>query len=801
MADFPESYKDPTYTSLDSKNEQKYGLPSGLISAIRTEGEKTDASKVSSAGARTPYQFTPATRRGILDKYGIDVYLSPENASEGAAILLRDSLKRNNNDPEMAVREYHGGTNRDAWGKVNDAYWSRVGGALQSAKIQDLSKQFGEWMNSNAATGGTPGMPQAQAPQVSQGQGTNVADKSNGNLEKDFSAWMEAGYNRPPDEQVDRITQSALNPGQSYQPQPVPVPQTLGDKLIGTGEAALNLGTGATSGLLGMVGGGLASLPELIARNDIPQSEKDRLFQEAAAKGGQALTYQPRTDAGRDIAKAGGELLQETVPAIPLVAELGLASAAARAAGGAALDVAPGVIKGAANAAKQAPARVMEMVRGPTDNQATATAGTQGSVGAAGADAAMQRVQRAQDLPVPIDLTKGQAERSFEGQRFERETAKNLELGAPIRDRFEQQQQQFVQNMDSFIDATGAEAPNLREAGTAVYKSLRDRAARDKAEIRSAYKAAEKAGELRDPVAVDPVINLINQSAPAEALAPIVNGAKKEAVRLGLASVDDTGNLVAREGTLNDVEALRKFINKNAGTDPTNIKYASDLKRQIDLATENAGGDIYRSARRLRENFINRFENRSVISRILETKRGTNDRQVAFEDVFNHSILNGSLDDARAVRNVLTTSGADGVQAWKELQGQTLQYLKDQATRSSQMDSRSNPVISAAGLDRAVKSLDREGKLDFIFTKRGAQKIRDLNDIAKDLVTSPPGSVNHSNTASVLSAAFDMMLSGASGFPAPVASGIRVISQRIKDKNLRRQIQEALTYSQRTLRK
>lgn len=148
---FPEKYNDPLYASLDAKTEEKLGLPVGLLSSIRTNGERTDHSKVSSAGATTSYQFIPATRQAILKKYGLDVTLSPENASEGAGLLLQESLKRNNNDPAAAVGEYVGGIDRSNWGKTTNAYINRVMVGQQAKKVDELSSGFAAFMKANPA--------------------------------------------------------------------------------------------------------------------------------------------------------------------------------------------------------------------------------------------------------------------------------------------------------------------------------------------------------------------------------------------------------------------------------------------------------------------------------------------------------------------------------------------------------------------------------------------------------------------------------------------------------------------------
>lgn len=134
-SEFPTSYKDPTYASLDSATEQKLGLPTGLLSAIRTRGERTNHDQISEAGASTVYQIIPATRKAAIDKWGIDPMLSPQNASEVAGLLLKDSLTRNQGDPKLAVAEYIGGTDRANWGPRTRSYVQRVVGAAPPPPI------------------------------------------------------------------------------------------------------------------------------------------------------------------------------------------------------------------------------------------------------------------------------------------------------------------------------------------------------------------------------------------------------------------------------------------------------------------------------------------------------------------------------------------------------------------------------------------------------------------------------------------------------------------------------------------
>jgi NADPH-dependent 2,4-dienoyl-CoA reductase/sulfur reductase-like enzyme len=93
---------------------------------------------------------------------------------------------------------------------------------------------------------------------------------------------------------------------------------------------------------------------------------------------------------------------------------------------------------------------------------------------------------------------------------------------------------------------------------------------------------------------------------------------------------------------------------------------------------------------------------------------------------------------------------------------------------------------------RAIQKLAKEENLDFIFDKQTAQKIRDINDLAKDVYTSPPGSVNSSNTASVLLGLLDTAVSGLSGMPLPISTTINYSRQKLKSRALKKKVENAL---------
>lgn len=429
----------------------------------------------------------------------------------------------------------------------------------------------------------------------------------------------------------------------------------------------------------------------------------------------------------------------------------------------------------------------------------TPTPGTPASGGAAGVDMATLRQAKADELPVPIKLTEGQKTRQFEDVRFERETAKLPEVGEPLRERFAQQNQQLRQNLDAFIDMTGAQAGESefrRATGMAVNEALRSRAARDKARIRVLYKEAEKAGELASPANLSPIADYLNQNRAGRSSAPIMGTFAEElkVQGVGSGSLAD-GTLQIGEVSLGQAEALRKAINRFVkSNDPNDVRVASELKQLIDTQTEGLGGNLYQQARAARARYAADYENIGLVKNLLGFKRGTTDRAIALEEVLNRSIIDPgtSLDTVRQIRRLLQTEGPKGMQAWKELQGGTLQYIKEEALRNVAPDQFGNRIVSPAQLDRVITQLDKTGKLDFVFGKKGAEQLRTINDVAKDVLTVPPGTVNTSNTASVLAGLMDVAISGTSGVPAPVMTSFRLMTKGIKDAKTRARVKRAL---------
>ncbi len=424
-------------------------------------------------------------------------------------------------------------------------------------------------------------------------------------------------------------------------------------------------------------------------------------------------------------------------------------------------------------------------------------AASPGSVGAAGTDIETQRRERARSLPVGIELTKGQASRDFEQTQFERETAKDGKTGAKLRETFAEQNDRVRANLDALFELTGAEMPDVRGAGKRVVDAVAKRAAEVKAEVDAEYQRAREAGEMAEEVDTTALVTKLRDIEPSATNAGVIKTAQAELIRLGGAERAEDGSLVPGKLSVDALEELRKTVGVGGRKDDTNAHFAREIKSAIDMATAKAGGDIYRSARAKYRAYAEEFKNRKIVADLITTKRGTDERRVALEDVHKRTIKDGSVDEITKLRDTLRGAGLDGQQAWRELQGQTIAEIRDAALKNTARNERGAKVVSHAGMNRVVQTLDKDGKLDLVFGKKGAELLRDLNDLAADVYTAPPGSVNFSNTASALRNLFDNLVTyGVSGLPVPAREVMGQIGRMLRSRGLRKRVDEAVPASQ-----
>ena len=248
--------------------------------------------------------------------------------------------------------------------------------------------------------------------------------------------------------------------------------------------------------------------------------------------------------------------------------------------------------------------------------------------------------------------------------------------------------------------------------------------------------------------------------------------------------------------TIRALEDVRKSINKAVQPGTPNEGYGIAIKNMIDDTTEGVGGDLYKEARRLRIEQGDKFEKRAIVARLVSNIKNMADRKVPADRVFQSVILNESPENIKFLRQTLNNLGDDGKQAWSELQAATLRHIQEKATSNVNLTSENLPVVSAAQLNKVVSELDKNGRLDMIFTPKMAQQVRDLRDVVQYINTVPPGtSANNSGTARTIMAMLGeggLTAWATGGIPVPVITGLKLIRDQVKDAKIKKQISRSL---------
>lgn len=474
---------------------------------------------------------------------------------------------------------------------------------------------------------------------------------------------------------------------------------------------------------------------------------------EAAAKTVSDQFYQPRTETGPEIVDAMGKALN----ALPPVIGGGLGQSLST------------TIGPASNQLRAIAAPQLAKVTTPVAN---ALANLQPSkpmvgMGAASTKEDLLRAERAQNQN--IRLTKGEQQQDLAQLQFESETAKNFPdtVGKPLLEAKAGQKNDILRRIDTMAEQTGAQSAyadseGYRKLGTLVDKELVAAYEKKKGKVDAAYQKARDSGETKAVVNTKAIDDWLSNHA-AEALSiPEINSIK--------AKLAEFKALKNGQVTVDDIESIYQVAGKLGKPGETSGKYMKEVKKVLDQVSEGAGGDLYKAARTQRRELAKQFDDNLRVAELLGTKAGYADRKVALDDVFKHIVLDGSKEQMQNVAILLKKAGPEGQQAWAEVQGQTIQHMKDQLTKNT------SGQLSYDKLKKTIDSLDREGKLSYLFGKTGRDKIIDFGETVKDALVKPPGAVNYSNSASAMVRFFDTLEKTKLPFTEMAADAARVRS-------------------------
>jgi hypothetical protein len=536
----------------------------------------------------------------------------------------------------------------------------------------------------------------------------------------------------------------------------------LRDRIMGVIETPLALGaTLAGSAISPFVG-----IAGTLASGKYGTQEGIRAGEEAM----KAVQYQPRTQTAREALGAVGEFLQPVTGALPPT--LGATGATLNA-------LAPAVAMQANALARPAIRQAAVPVQNALANVMTREQPVMPGVGAASTGEDLMRQQRLNQFGIRAKL--GERTKNLQQQQFESEVERGVITGISEEAKTQLQEQMklfeagkqkdIIRNFERMTSEVGSEIAdpeNIRAVGKLVDKALNDEYTKKYNVYKSLYAQADNAGETLQQVPYQSLLDYINTKTPTARgkLDPILDSVAES---LEMNDPGKTGTITVRA-----LEDIYQQIGKVKGS-----ASAPEMKNIITQMGEGAGGELYQKARAARAQLAKEFEDVRRVDKLLGTKAGYADRQVALDDVFKYVVLDGSLEEMRTVTKLLKKGGKEGEQAYAELKGQTIQHMKDMLIKSDQPSFRN--------LNTLVNQLDAEDKLVYMFGKKGRDEIMDLRDAIKDVLVKEPGAVNYSNTSGAVLRGLEALQSLRFPGAKPAAEAVRTMEVKGKVKEALKQ--------------
>lgn len=420
---------------------------------------------------------------------------------------------------------------------------------------------------------------------------------------------------------------------------------------------------------------------------------------------------------------------------------------------------------------------------------------------------AAERVRRAESLQPPLKLSKGQKERDAVQLRKEENLAQT-DAGRDIRYLQEAQNKALIDNLDAMRESTGGRTkgeptgqsvaqkrnvsdPNTKEGALAM-------ASRKSSEnVGSLYRKADNSSEGLQQVDPQPLVDWIVENEVSAGVARSIDAVKKDLVRKGIIKEVDGDIVVQRAPTLREMEKIRQLAVQLGKTYDADGHAMSSYKKVIDQTAEGAGGDLYAAARQARRKHAAEYENPRLIADLLsDTEKG---RKVAFEKVWQKTVIGGSIKDLELLQNTLLkhpdkSVRAAGKKAWRDMAGETVEYIRDEATKSVAPDSAGNPNLSPAALKRAIDRIGNK-KLELLIGPEATRRLNDIALVAADTKTLPPWK-GGSTTAPNLLATFDKVLNRLPIAGPTVKTGISMAAKAYEESKAPKRVQEALAPAQ-----
>jgi hypothetical protein len=362
---------------------------------------------------------------------------------------------------------------------------------------------------------------------------------------------------------------------------------------------------------------------------------------------------------------------------------------------------------------------------------------------------------------IKSEPTKGQASRDFAQMQFEQEMAKNSATGAPLRQRFSEQNKALLNSVDEVVGKMGGNVDEAFQAGSSAGKALRTKnKALDRAVSRKYRAVAKEIGEDGE-IAFPNLVTTLENSMDYIGVSPAIGVLRKRMVSYGIIKSETDDIINIGRLTVKRAELLRREINQLAdGADKTTKLKLGYFRDALDKdVLEYAGKDSFSAARKMASKRFAEFENKDtagIVKKIV-------DSSIADDDVFQKVVVNGKLRDLQKVKQSLTTGSKSavkrGTQAWNDLRAATVRNAYNEATRTAARNEAGDAVFSGPNFNAALRKvgglksktapLNSSPKLRELFTKDEIARLSEIAEVGM-LRIPVPGSVNYSNTTSAM---------------------------------------------------
>lgn len=748
---------------------KSYGTPAQMLDNLENQESSGGKSLVNQkTGAMGPYQFLPTTV-AMLRNQGVKFDpFDPQQSRAAADYYIQQLKQQNGGTYEGALKAYGGFVHADPTqyvDHVTNGVPGFSGGAAPTTPGQSYSGA-----QPSGYSGPTSdlmdvlnriGQPQSEsgsatsaqaAPPLSLGAMASIAAGAGhglGSMAMGAQELVGRGLNAVGAHTVGRWLTNDAQQGQ----------QKL-DAEVAPYQQAHNVATGAGDIMGGI--GGMAALPEVKALEGtgfLANAAKGAVYGATARASNPNIDYLPQKAvdavAGGLLGGIGAKLSQFVSPYLSntvnaMRGRLGILGSQSNASSAAA-----GVVNNVLQQAGVDPSKVSPAaMSGPIAQIADAL--RTGGTPSPNAAATIARMGEAASLPVPVELSAGQASRDPMQFAQERNWRGVSGVGETVQALEARQNAQLAGN----LDALGAnQAPAPIDVGRQIIGAASDFDNNWSNHISRLYDAVKNTGGTSAAVNTVEAMQPVAQSLKDSFISP-------DSLPGDVQKVYSAMQRGALPLTAGDMMSIDKMLSRaQQGASDGNVRYAiGQIRNGLSNATIDgaAGRDAMTAYNYARSSAKQRFDFIDANPWYRDAINGAEP-----DNFFKRNVLQADTKPLTNMMQGLQKSNPDIAQ---NVRNATADFLKSKATPRATADE--VPVFNHATFDRMVTDPNNVQRLQTVFGPDGFDTIQSINNVARNIKTAPPGAnVNTSGTAGALA---DMAQNGARGM---ALSGLAAIGR------------------------